>query len=104
MPKPVRLTSAGCELRLGEEGGWRTVQLTRGPDLVRCPVHALQESLRVSQTSFGPVFRKIDRWGNIEHHRLGTDAVRRILARRAPPRLRRAQGSSNTTKAAGDPE
>jgi hypothetical protein len=33
------------------------------------------------------VFRKIDRWGNVEHRRLGTDAIRRILARRA---LRRA--------------
>ena len=100
----VRLTSAGCELRFGEEGDWRTVQLTRGPDLARCPVHALQEWLRVSQTSFGPVFRKIDRWGNIEHHRLGTDAVRRILARRTPPRLRRAPGSSNATRAAANPE
>ena len=100
----VRLTGAGCELRLAAEKTWRTNQLTRSPDLARCPVHALQEWLRVSQTSFGPVFRKIDRWGNIEHHRLGTDAVRRILARRTPPRLRRAPGSSNATRAAANPE
>jgi hypothetical protein len=35
------------------------------------------------------VFRKIDRWGQVEHRRLGTDAIRRILARRAPKHLRR---------------
>jgi hypothetical protein len=52
----------------------------------------LDEWLRVSETSFGSVFRKIDRWGNIEHHRLGADAVRRILARRAPGRPRRSSG------------
>jgi hypothetical protein len=32
---------------------------------------------------YGPVFRKVDRWGNIEHTRLGGDAVRDILRRRA---------------------
>jgi hypothetical protein len=36
------------------------------------------------------VFRKVDRWGNVEHRRLGTDAIRRILVRRAQARLRRA--------------
>ena len=35
-----------------------------------------------SNTRFGPVFRKTDRWGTIEHDRLGTDAIRRILTPR----------------------
>jgi hypothetical protein len=52
-------------------------------------VQALRAWLDSSATRFGPVFRKIDRWGSIEHHRLGTDAVRRILARRALRRGRR---------------
>ena len=43
---------------------------------------------RVSETRFGPVFRKIDRWGSVEHRRLGADAVRRILDRRTPHRRR----------------
>jgi hypothetical protein len=43
---------------------------------------------------FGPVFRKINRGGTIEQHRLGTDALRRILARRAPRRLRRTRKAS----------
>lgn len=52
----------------------------------RCPVQALQAWLAASDTRFGPVFRKVDRWDNVEHRALGPDAVRRILARR---RLRR---------------
>ena len=80
----IRMTGAGCVLRASGDGAWPEVRLSRNPDLVKCPVHALQEWLRVSGTSFGPVFRKVDRWGNVEHSRLGTDAVRRILARRTP--------------------
>jgi len=55
----------------------------------RCPVRALQAWLEASDTRFGPVFRKVDRWGNVEHRALGTDAVRRILARRSLRRVRR---------------
>jgi site-specific recombinase XerC len=54
-----------------------------------CPVQALREWLAASDTQFGPVFRKIDRWGTIEHHRLGANEVGRILARRTPRRMRR---------------
>jgi hypothetical protein len=42
-----------------------------------------------SARRFGPIFRKVDRWGNVEHRRLGTDAIRRVLARRARRRLSR---------------
>ena len=44
-----------------------------------------------SDCRFGPVFRKVDRWGNVEHRPLGTDAVRRIVARRTPRRSRRSR-------------
>jgi site-specific recombinase XerC len=54
-----------------------------------CPVQALRDWLAASDTQFGPVFRKIDRWGTIEHHRLGANEVGRILARRTPRRMRR---------------
>ena len=60
-----------------------------------CPVQALRDWLATSETRFGPVFRKIDRWGLVEHHRLGTDAIRRILARREPHR--RAPGASRAS-------
>ncbi len=85
----IRRTPAGCDLRVGEDAAEKRLELSRQSDLSKCSVHALDEWLRVSDTSFGPVFRKIDRWGNVEHHRLGADAVRRILARRMPARPRR---------------
>ena len=53
-----------------------------------CPARVLEDWLRSSETRFGPVFRKIDRWGNLEHQRRGTDAMRRILVRRSLRRLR----------------
>jgi hypothetical protein len=54
-----------------------------------CPVWALGDWLRVSDCRFGPVFRKVDRWGNLEHRRLGADGLRRIWRRRAMAAQRR---------------
>ena len=82
----VRFTPAGVELQLRtrteEAVPSRTVTLTRAMIAASCPVRALEEWLRSSETAFGPVFRKVDRWGNVEHGRLGPDAWHRILARR----------------------
>jgi hypothetical protein len=103
----IRFTAAGAELstrRAGVDGATergregtppateRTpIIVPRGTRLAVCPVQALRDWLEGSNTRFGPVFRKIDRWGLVEHHRLGTDAIRRILDRRAPRRSRRAR-------------
>jgi hypothetical protein len=59
--------------------------------LASCPVQALRDWLEASGTRFGPVFRKIDRWGTVEQRRRGTDAIRRILARRTPRRRRHSR-------------
>jgi len=85
----IRISPSGIEGAVGEVGSQRRFGLSRNTDLGNCPVRALEVWLRVSETSFGPVFRKIDRWGNVAYHRLGADAVRRILARRASARPRR---------------
>jgi hypothetical protein len=96
----IRFTAAGAELstrRAGVDGATepateRTpIIVPRGTRLAVCPVQALRDWLDGSNTRFGPVFRKIDRWGLVEHHRLGTDAIRRILDRRAPRRSRRTR-------------
>jgi hypothetical protein len=70
------------------------IQAVVDTSLAVCPVQALRTWLDGSATRFGPVFRKIDRWGSIEHHRLGTDAIRRILARRALRRTRQPRTKS----------
>ena len=48
-----------------------------------CPARALEDWLRASGTSYGPVFRKVTRWGTVEPKPLGADAIRLILARRS---------------------
>jgi len=48
-----------------------------------CPVRALERWLEHSETQFGPVFRKVNRWNGIEHARLRIDALRRIWRSRA---------------------
>lgn len=103
----IRFTSTAAELSLGVGGGRAgkgTVGEGRGPPVVVCrsadravcPVQALSDWLDTSDTHFGPVFRKIDRWGTLEHRRLGTDAIRRVLARRAQRRTRSHNASQRT--------
>ena len=89
----VRFTAIGVELSVATENvgaAGRVVMIEKSVDRLLCPVLALEDWLRASDTRFGPVFRKVDRWGNVEHRALGSDAVRRILARRALLRRRSA--------------
>ncbi|MGI4801324.1 MAG: hypothetical protein ACRYG8_46345 [Janthinobacterium lividum] len=74
----VTLTLTGLDGGAGE-----VLVLARGTDWATCPVRALDQWLQSSDTRFGPVFRKVDRWGNVEHRRLRPDALRRIWKRRA---------------------
>ena len=65
------------------DGKGTELGIPKGSRLATCPVRALEAWLRGSDCAFGPVFRKVDLWGNIEHRRLNPDAVRQILLRRA---------------------
>ena len=76
-------------LRFGENGvrlsdSDQVTVVPRDPQHDLCPVRALEAWLRASDTRYGPVFRKVTRWGTVEPQALGADAVRRILARRGP--------------------
>lgn len=95
----IRLTPTAAEVMLADERGDRARagrdQVSRrtiacDADRSRCPVQALRDWLQISDTQFGPVFRKIDRWGNIEHRRFSIAAVRQIIRRRTRRRARRA--------------
>jgi hypothetical protein len=84
----VHFVEVGVDLVLhSQSGAENTVTVRRVASHGACPVRALQDWMEATDSRFGPVFRKVDRWGNVEHRRLGTDAIRRILARRG--RLRR---------------
>lgn len=63
------------------EGEW--IGLPRGRRQETCPVRALEAWLRAVDCGYGPVFRKVDRWGNLSEQALHPDAVRQILLRRA---------------------
>ena len=79
----VHFMEAGVDLVLHSQLGVEcTVTVRRVASLGACPVRALKYWIDATARRFGPVFRKVDRWGNVEHRRLGTDAIRRILARR----------------------
>ncbi len=77
----LRFAEPGVTLGpFGGEGA--PVRLDRSQAVASCPVRALEDWLRSSGTRYGPVFRKINRWDQLEHHALGADAIRLILARR----------------------
>ncbi len=81
----LRFTPMGVELRLRARADAAEptlrLPLARSAPPAACAVRALEDWLQASDAAFGPVFRKVDRWGNVEHARLGPDAWRRILAR-----------------------
>lgn len=94
--------NTGVVLRLCDrpDGVPRTLTIPRAADRRLCPARVLEDWQRASDTRFGPLFRKIDRWGNLEHHRLGSDAIRRIpthRGRRARP-LRARTGAAAAAK------
>jgi hypothetical protein len=105
----VRFTATTAELSLNAggrqasegsavEGRGASVVVYPDSDRAVCPVQALRDWLDTSDTQFGPVFRKIDRWGTLEHRRLGTDAIRRILARRTLRRTARSYKAPQRTR------
>ena len=66
-----------------QEGRGVEIGIPRGQHAETCPVRALDAWLLLSDCIVGPVFRKVDRWGNIRPTALHPDAVRQILGRRA---------------------
>ncbi len=71
----IRFTTTAAEfvpnVSAATAAGVSPMVIDRGANRSLCPVQALEDWLATSDTRYGPVFRKI-----------GTDAIRRILARR----------------------
>ncbi|MCB4825381.1 site-specific integrase [Roseicella aerolata] len=84
----VTVTPEGLRLLLprskGDAAGeGATIGIARGRRPETCPVRALEAWLQMSDCRFGPVFRKVDRWGTVESRALTPEAVGHILKRRA---------------------
>lgn len=79
----LRFTEPGFALTVNRSGELPQMHhLPRSTSPALCPVRAMEDWLRASATRYGPVFRKVNRWGQLEHAALGADAIRLILVRR----------------------
>jgi integrase len=84
----VSFTAEGLQLQIPRSktdaaGQGAELGIPRGAKSETCPVRALEAWLEASGCRFGPVFRKVNRWGDVEPAALHPDAVRQILRRRA---------------------
>lgn len=84
----IAFDAAGLRLTIprakgDQEAQGETLGIPRGQRPGTCPVRALEAWLQSSDCRFGPVFRRVDRWGGVERHRLHPSSVRQILLRRA---------------------
>lgn len=66
-----------------QEGEGRAVGLPRGRSSATCPVGALREWLEASKIDVGPVFRPVDRHGNVRASALTGRSIARIVKRAA---------------------
>ncbi len=66
-----------------QEGKGQQIQISTGKYPTTCPVTALKNWLEVSEIDSGPVFRAIDRHGNIKSKKMSDKAVSLILKIRA---------------------
>jgi len=64
-----------------QERKGREVELLRGKDYKSCPVRTLQNWLKAENITSGPVFRKVDLYGNVSEHPLTGHAVGEIVKR-----------------------
>ena len=84
----VGFTAEGLRLLIprskGDAAGeGASIGIARGSRPETCPVRALEAWLQMSSCRYGPVFRKVDRWGTVESRALTPEAVGAILKRRA---------------------
>lgn len=84
----VRTVANGLEVTLrrsktDQDGEGRLIGVPCGSNLVTCPVRSLQAWLNRSAIVDGPLFRAIDRGGNVASTRLSDQTVALIVKRRA---------------------
>ena len=84
----VTWTEAGLTLLIARsktdaEGHGAAIAIPRGAAAATCPVRTLRAWLEAAEIGAGPLFRKVSRGGTVGGLRLGDDAVRQILLKRA---------------------
>jgi site-specific recombinase XerD len=84
----LKLTAQGLEVILrssktDQEHRGTSIGVPFGTDPSSCPVRAVQAWLRAARISEGPVFRPVDRHGNVAARRLGAKAVASLIKEHA---------------------
>jgi integrase len=84
----VRTVPHGLEITIrksktDQEGRGRLLGLPYGSYLMTCPVRSLQAWLDAAKITEGPIFRGVDRHGNVAANRLGAQVVARVVKRTA---------------------
>lgn len=82
----LKLHANGYTLRIprsktDQERKGREVELLRGKDYKSCPVRTLQNWLKAENIVSGPIFRKVDLYGNVGERPLTPHAVGEIVKR-----------------------
>lgn len=84
----IQKTNEGLTLliprsKTDKKGEGHKISVPHGHNQATCPVSALEAWLQHAKIRSGPVFRKVNRGGNVQSDRLHPDAVRQILLKRA---------------------
>lgn len=84
----VTFSNAGAIIRLkrsktDQEGAGLEKGIPYGENKHTCPVRALKAWLKATTIDSGPIFRPLDRWGNLKPERLSDRAVARVIQRTA---------------------
>jgi len=81
------------------EGQGRKIGIPYGRKSAHCPVRALETWRDAAGSDCGPVFRPVDRHGNLGQARLSDKAVARIVKRRLPADYDSAQYAGHSLRA-----
>lgn len=82
-PTPAGLRLVIVRSKSDKTGAGAEIGLSRGRSAATCPIAALAAWCVAAGITDGPVFRKVTRWNAVAVRRLGPDAVRQILQKRA---------------------
>jgi len=66
-----------------QDGSGRFVGINRGVNLATCPVRALVAWMNIAKIASGPIFRRIDRHGNIKKEAITPQTVALVVKRAA---------------------
>lgn len=81
-PKQIRVTIRRSKTDQEGSGMIKVIPVLHDKSL--CPVTALREWISAASITDGPIFRPIDRWGNIHKRNIQAQEVARIIKKYAP--------------------